>query len=160
MTDESDIGIPKPGTSAQEIMVRPTFGFLLEGLGMPCLTRSFDLDGDDSTGFPEASACARAMHHALDVAGHPCAILIQLWTYTAHGDKVRWQVEFKGQDNLGDALHVQAMREWVESGAPLSFVARLTGNPLESVRAIVKPSVDLGRWQDKPRIVQRIGDAW
>lgn len=160
MTDESDIGIPKPGTSAQEIMVRPTFGFLLEGLGMPCLTRSFDLDGDDSTGFPEASACARAMHHALDVAGHPCAILIQLWTYTAHGDKVRWQVEFKGQDNLGDALHVQAMRQWAESGAPLAFIATLTGNEVKRVKAIVKPLIEIGELSNKKKNEQRKEARW
>lgn len=155
--DYSDAGIPRPGESATEIMVRPLFGYLLTARGVPssAWTRSFDLDGDDSTGYPRAAGCAKTMQHALRVAGHPDAVLIQLWRYTAQGDKVGWQIEFRGQDDLATAAHVQAMRQWVDAGAPIAFVARLTGNAVDRVEAIVQPAVDLQVKGGGPQVVRR-----
>lgn len=160
--DDSDAGIPRPGESATEIMVRPLFGYLLAMRGVQAKTRSFDLDGDDSTGYPEAAWCAKSMQHALHVAGHPDAVLVQLYTYTGAGDKVGWQVEFRGQDDLGTPTHVQAMRQWMEAGAPIAFIAKLTGNEVDRVEAIVRPTVDVQAVQVKPQVQRREPrmDAW
>ena len=160
--DDSDAGIPRPGESAFEIMVRPLFGYLLQARGVQPRTRSFDLDGDDSTGYPEAARCAKAMQHALHVAGHPDAILVQLWAYSERGDKVSWQVEFRGQDDLGNGSHVHAMRQWLEAGAPIAFIAKLTGNVVDRVEAIVRPVVDVQAMQAKPHVQRREPrvDAW
>lgn len=159
MTDESDIGLPRPGASIQEIMVRPLKAFLLPECEAARLTKSFDLDGDDSTGYPHAAACARAVNHALQVASRPCAVLVQLWTYQEQGERVTWQVEFKGQDNLGNLEHVQAMKAWAEAGAPIAFIARLTGNELERVQAVVRPVVQLEEVRAERKVMQRIGEV-
>lgn len=160
--DDSDAGIPRPGESATEIMVRPLFGYLLTMRGIKPVTRSFDLDGDDSTGYPEAAWCAKAMQHALHVAGHPDAVLVQLYNYTAEGDKVGWQIEFRGQDDLGTDAHVQAMRQWMEAGAPIAFIAKLTGNKVDAVEAIVRPTIGVQAGPAKRHVERREPrvDAW
>jgi len=153
--DSSDVGIPRPGTSAEEIMIRPLHAYRLPD-GFRDLCGSFDLDGDDSGGYPEAAGCARAMQHALRSAGHASAILVQLWRYRAHGERVAWQMEYNGQDDLGQPSSVEAMRTWMDAGAPVAFIARLTGNECERVKAVLRPVVRLEA-VGKPRIVARIG---
>ena len=77
---------------------------------------------------------------------------MQLWAYSEQDDKVSWQVEFRWQDDLGNGSHVQAMRQWLEAGAPLAFIAKLTGNGVDRVEAIVRPVVDVQAMQAKPQV--------
>lgn len=141
-------------------MVRPLFGFILESKGLPNLTRSFDLDGDDSTGYPDAATCARATHRALHDKGHPSSILIQLWTYYHDGDRASWQVEYKGERDLGNPHDVGAMTRWVRDGAPVAFVARLTGNKVDRLTAIVTPCLQVDTVTKQVKRVLRLSRAW
>jgi hypothetical protein len=145
--------------SDREIQVKPLHNYRPD-ISWP--VRSFDLGAGESCGYPKVAACARAMKHALEVAGHTPSVLVQLWASVDGKDEVQWQVEFRGQDDLGNAAHVQAMRTWLEAGAPIAFIARLTGNGLERLEAIVRPAVDMGETPTRMAIQRREPreDAW